>query len=206
MGRPLRACIVIVFLLAAARGARAQSATATARLSGQVSGAISLSASEARALGGEARASTSDTDATTVAISISGSGDAVTRVNIPLRLRSNVGYRLRASVLSSSEPAVRLSVANVAATGKLVRANAVEGIRLGEALAAARDGRADFVTVRNASPQLFLLAGPPASTAGTFTSPDNAIEIVLSVEVRPRPTGEPWSTRLTISASPHAGQ
>lgn len=208
MSTPLRAGFVIVFLLAAASGACAQAGAASVTLTGQVSAALALSATEARALDEQAQVSTASVDATTVAVSISGAGNGEARVTIPLRLRSNVGYSLRASFLSPGELNVRLSVADVRATGKLVHANARAGIRLDEALADARGERASFLTVQNASPQFAVLSGPPVSKAGTFSSPDNAIEIVLTVEVRPRAPKESWSTQLTISAAPnpHAGR
>jgi hypothetical protein len=203
MRTTLRACIVMVFLLAASRVACAQPGVASATLTGQVSGAVVVSASEARTLSDGAQVSTANIDATTVAVSITSSGGNEARINLPLRLRSNVGYRLRASFLSRSELAVRLSVADFRATGKFVHANALAGIRLGEALTAPRGGHAPFLTLQNPSSQLALLGGPPVSKAGTFDSPDNAIEIVLSVEVRPQAAGEPWSTQLTISAAPN---
>lgn len=207
MSTPLRICFVTVFLLAAACGACAQAGAASVRLTGQVSAALALSASEASALGEGARVSTAGVDANTIAVSITGSGGDA-RVNVPLRLRSNVGYRLRASFLSQGELSVRLSVADVRATGKLVRADALAGIRLDDAPTAARDERAAFLSVRNSSPQLAVLSGPPVSKGGTFNSPDNAIELVLTVEVRPRAGEGPWSTRLTITAAPNmpAGQ
>lgn len=207
MSTLLRACIVILFLLVAACGACAQSGAASVTLTGRVSGALALSATEARALGGRAQVSTATVDANTIAVSLSGSADGETRVSIPLRLRSNVGYSLRASFLSPAELTVRLSLADARATGKLVHANALAGIRLDAALADARGDarseRASFLPVQNPSRQFAILSGPPVSKAGTFSSPDNAIEIVLSVEVRPRDNKESWSTQLTITAAPN---
>ena len=207
MSTTLRACIVLVFLLAASRLACAQSGASPVTLTGRVSSAISVSASEARALGDNTRVSTAEVDANTVAVSISGSGGGVARVSLPLRLRSNAGYQLRASFLSAGELNARLSVARVRATGKLVHANAAAGVRLDAALADAQAGpraeRAAFVTAQKSSPQFALLTGPPVSKAGTFTSPDNAIEIVLLVELLPQARTDSWSTQLTISVAPH---
>lgn len=202
MSTPLRICFVTLFLLAAACGACAQTGTASVTLTGQVSAALAVSATEARAVSEGAQVSTADVDANTIAVSISGSGGDDARVSLPLRLRSNVGYRLRASFLSPGEFSVRLSVADVRATGKLVHANALTGIRLADALANAQNERAPFLLVQNASPQLAVLGGPPVSKAGTFSSPDNAVEVALTIEVRPHAPKEPWSTQLTISAIP----
>ena len=198
MSTLLRACIVTVFLLAAACGACAQTGAASLTLTGQVSAALAVSAHEARAVSEGAQVSAADVDANTIAVSISGSGGDGARVSLPLRLRSNVGYRLRASFLSPGALNVRLSVADVRATGKLVHANALAGIRLADA----PGERAPFLSFQNASPQLAVLSGPPASKGGTFSSPDNAVEIALTIEVRPHAPKEPWSTQLTISAVP----
>src|SRR5918993_649771 len=124
MSTLLRACIAMLFLLVASLGACGQSVGASARLTGQVSAAIAVSATEARAPGGQAQVSAANVDANTIAVSISGSGNEAARVRLPLRLRSNVGYSLRASFLSPGELAVRMSVAEVKATGNLVHANA----------------------------------------------------------------------------------
>lgn len=202
----LRACFVTLFLLVAACGACAQPGAASVTLGGQVSAALALSAHGASALSESARVSTESVDANTVAVSISGSGDEAATVRLPLRLRSNAGYGLRASFLPPAELTVRLSLADVRATGKLVHADALAGVRLDDTLADARAGargeRAAFMSVQNSSPPFALLTGPPVSKGGTFDSPDNAIEIVLSIEVRPRNPTASWSTRLTISASP----
>jgi hypothetical protein len=173
-------------------------------LTGRVSAAVAVSASEAQALSERTQVSTSNVDANTIAVSISVSGNEAARVSLPLRLRSNVGYRMHASFLSPGEVDVRLSVADVRATGKLVHASALSGVRLD----GARGERAPFLSAQNPSPQFALLSGPPVSKAGTFTSPDNAIEIVLSIELRPHAPRESWSTQLTITAAPNppAGQ
>ena len=199
----LRIGFVALFLLIAACGACAQAGAASATLTGQVSAALAVSAMEARTLSEGTQVSTASVDASTIAVSISGSGNEDARVHLPLRLRSNVGYRLRASFLSAGELSVRLSVADVRATGELVHANALAGVRLDDALAGARNERAPFLSVQNSSPQFALLSGPPVSKAGTFNSPGNAIEIVLTIELRPRAHKESWSTQLTISAAPN---
>ena len=212
MNTLLRACFVILFLLVASCGACAQTGAARVTLTGQVSAAISLSVSEASALSEGAQVSAANADANTVAVSISGSGSEGARVRLPLRLRSNVGYGLRASFLSPGDVTVRLSVADVRATGKLVHANALAGIRLddalaagarGDARAAARGERAASPTIQNSAAHFAVLSGPPVSKAGTFNSPDNAIEIVLAVELLPYAPKQAWSAQLTITAAPN---
>lgn len=201
MNTLFRACISIAFLLTALRGSGAQTGTASARLTARVSAAVAVSASEVRTLSGQAQVSVAGVNSSTVAVSISSPGD-VTRISIPLQLRSNVGYRLQASLFSADDLAVRLSVADLRATGLFVHANALEGIRVEEAPAAPQRGHVTPVTVRDKPSQITIMSGPPVSRAGTFSSPGNAVEVVLSIEVRPRAGGKPWSTELTISATP----
>jgi hypothetical protein len=202
MGRPLRACIVLVFLLACVPFVCAQAGAGTLKATGQVSGAVAVSAPEAGAAGEGARVSTETIDGATVAVTISGSGSGVARVRIPVHVRSNVGYSLRASFLSADELTARLSVAEVRATGKFVRAGAAEGAERPEA------SPAHSLTARNPSPPVVILSGPPVSKAGTLGSPGNALEVVLSVEIGPRAdaaarsTRSTWSTRLIVSAAP----
>jgi len=191
MSTPPRACIVVVLLLLAAPSARAQSSSV--RLSGQVSGAVTVSINDARSAGGGARVSATNVDAKTVVVNVSGNGDAA-RVTLPVTLRSNVAYALRASLLDADDLNVTLSLAGARATGKFVRADAVEGIKPDEALADS------IPTSPNTSP-FNILSGPPVSSAGTFDSPDNAIEVLLVVDVKSPANASAWSARLVLTAA-----
>ena len=194
MGTPLRACTVVTFLLVRAPFACAQTGAGAVKVSGQVSGAVAVSAPEAGSVSEGARVSVESAQGPTVAVTISGAG--VARVRIPLQVRSNVGYSLRASFLSADELTARLSVAGVRATGKFGRAGAAEAAELPAAPPAAR------LAARHPSPPVVILSGPAVSKAGTLGSPGNALEVVLSVEIGPRADAARWSTRLTISAAP----
>lgn len=196
----LRACIVMVFLLVRAPFAYAQagagSVAGSVKVTGQVSGAVAVSLTEAFAVGEGASVSIDDARGETISVSISGSGPDAARVRLPLQLRSNVGYSLRASLLSADPLTVRMRVAEVRATGKFVRAGAAEAATRHEA------PPAPSPTVANQAPPFVILSGPAVSKAGTFSSRGNALEVVLSVEVGPRVGAAPWSARLTISAAP----
>lgn len=202
MATSLRACVAAAFLLLPHAGARAQTGAASVRLGGQVSGAVAVSVPEGQTLSEGARVAVDDADPTTVAVSISGSGGGKARVRLPLQLRSNVAYDLRASFVSRDALDVRLSVAGLRATGKFVHADALEAVRPGAALAGTQDIRSSLTTIQNQQSPSAILSGAPISKAGTFSSPDNAVEVVLSIEIEPRTEGRPWSTRLTISAAP----
>lgn len=191
-----RACIVVVFLLLAAPCVCAQAGASSVKLSGQVSGAVTVSIHEARDASDGARVSFAQVDAKTVAVNVSGSGAEPTRVTLPVTLRSNVGFELSASLLSADDLTVALSVAGVEVTGKFVHAAALANIKADEALAA------PLKTAQHQTPSVNILSGPPVSSAGTFDSPDNAIEVLLAVDVKPPTNGAPWSARLTLKAAP----
>jgi len=196
MGTLLRACIVVVFLLVRVPSVCAQTGAGTLKVSGQVSAAVAVSVEESGAVSDGALVSIEEAQGATVAVSISGSGPQAARVRIPLRVRSNVGYSLRAPFLSADAPTARLSIDEVRATGKFVRAGAVESAKRPPASPAA------FLTVGNEAPPVVILSGPAVSKAGTLSSPGNALEVVLSVEIGPRAGAAPWSARLTVSAAP----
>lgn len=191
-----RACILVVFLLLAAPRVCAQAGASSVRLSGQVSGAAAVSVHEARDASEGARVSFARVDTNSVAVTISGSGDGTTRVTLPVKLRSNVGFELSASLLSADDLTVALSVDGVEVTGKFVHAAALAAIKADEGLAA------PLKTAQHQTPLVNILSGPPVSSAGTFDSPDNAIEVSLVVDVKPPTSGAPWSARLTLTAAP----
>lgn len=194
--------MVVVFLLLTSPGVCAQTGASSATLRGQVSAAVAVSIPEARTQSDGARVSSASVDANTVSVSISGFGGDAARVRLPVLLRTNVGYTLRASFLSADEVNVRLKFAGVKATGNFVHADALEGLRLGEALAATDGEPAALPTHRNRLLPFALLSGPPVSKAGTFDSPGNAIEVMLGVDVLPPPGKDAWVAQLTISAAP----
>lgn len=196
MSTPPRACIVVVFLLLAAPFVCAQAGASSVKLSGQVSGAVTVSVGEARSVSEGARVAVTNVDAQTVAVNVSSPGGDAARVTIPVTLRSNVAYALRASLLAADELNVGLSIAGTRATGKFVHADALAGIEPDEALAASHS------TDQSRPPFFVILNGPPVSKAGTFDSPDNAIEVLLSVDVKSSAGAAPWSARLVLSAAP----
>lgn len=192
----------MAFLLVPSLGVCAQSGAASVKLTGQVSAAVAVSVPAARVLGGQAQVSTASTDSNTTSVLISGSGGEAARVSLRVQLRSNVGYGLRASFLSADALALRLSVAELRATGEFVHADALASVRIEEGLAAPQGGGAPFRTAQNEWLPVPILSGSSISKAGTFSSANNAMEVALSIEIQPRPGGEPWATRLIVSAAP----
>lgn len=198
MSTPPRACLVVVFLLLAAPFACAQAGapSASVKLSGRVSGAVVVSIDEARTASDGALVTLTNVDAQTVAVNITSTGGDAARVTLPVTLRSNVAFALRASLLTADELSFALSIAGTRATGKFVHAAALEGVKLDEALAA------PLTTTRNIPRVFNLISGPPVSSAGSFDSTDNAIEVLLDVDVKAPTHGAHWSARLTLTAAP----
>ncbi len=193
MRKPPATSFVLTLLLLSPTAVCAQTGASSVTIRGQVSAAVSVSADEARAQGDGAQVSIAEVDASTIAVTISGSGTGRARVRLPVKLRSNVGYALMASNVSTGGTGLRLSVADVKATGKFVHANALE---------ARRPEPSSSLTLQDRARPVEILSGPPVSKAGTFTSPDNAIEVLLSVEIPPRADRGDWSAILTISSVP----
>lgn len=196
------ACVITLFLFLSSLDVCAQSGAGSVKMTGQVSAAVAVSIPEGRSLSDQAQVSIANLNAETIAVSISNSGNDEAQVSLPVQLRSNASYSLEASFLSSEALAVRMSIAGVRPTGKFVRADAVEAIKIEEALAAPQGESAPLLTVQNRPLPVAILRGSSISKAGTFTSSDNAIEVVLSIKIQPPVSGKGWSTRLTISATP----
>ena len=130
MGTPLRARTALVFLLGRAPFVCVQRGAGSSKVSGQVSGVVAVSGPTSGAGSEGARASVESVDGATAAVSISGSVAGVARVRIPLRVRSNVGYSLRASFLSADELTARLPESALSEALEINRRPRVEGPRL----------------------------------------------------------------------------
>lgn len=127
-------------------------------------------------------------DRKTVTISCSGSGQRETTLRIPLLIRSNSGYVLSALTRTKAVSA-NVVITEARATGRFVASDAL--------------GRLDIVSVRPAdlATPFSILRGTRISLAGTLDSPDNAVEVILLIDLRPEAKAETWQTQVTISAS-----
>ncbi len=199
--------LFLVLLLALA--GRAQSVSARVTMRGHVSQTVILSiAPDAPLYHDEMRLTYRNLNAHTVAVSISNSGGDVGRISIPMQIRSNVGYAISASAALSGENSLRgLYVAGARATGKFVATDAVEAINVTapfNGMLVAAQARASRPGTGSFSAPAMLLTGPRISTAGTFNSPHNAVEVMMVVEVEPPADGDTQPLELIISASPDA--
>ena len=183
--------------------AKAQSAAVkvTARVSGTV--AISV-APTAQAGSGNVQIMPSSVDQRTVAVSLSGSTSAPTEIKIPVYIRSNVGYALSASMKMGGTTLSKLVVTSTQATGQFVVADALQNLNIAEAFDGRSAGGAQFMSAGLAALDLCspvtLLSGSRISRAGTLTSPNNAVEVMLAVAITPPAGADHWTAELILSA------
>jgi hypothetical protein len=152
-----------------------------------------------------ARVASSRGEGGALVITISGTSRDLTRVSVPIRIRSNTGYRLLAAAKSDGAKLAGLSVIEARPTGKLVAADA-------ETLSVATmfDARPGVVKSIPAgslnrpglSSPLEFLSGPLVSLGGTLLSPQNALEVTLSVAVEPGAEDQDWAVDLLLKAEP----
>lgn len=199
-----RLCTIAVFTALAAPKALSQQGGATVRVTGRVSPVVAISAaSPARIEGADAHVSTSNAGPHALTLSLSGAGVGVTKIDLPLRLRSNIGFTLAASCVTREATLSALSVVEVGGGGRFVHPGAAGRVEVTAAL----DGRLDRLAgagVREyLSSPVTILGGPPISMSGTLDSPDNYIEVVLRVVLDVHDAGNPGYAELRITASPN---
>lgn len=122
----------------------------------------------------------------TVRITVPASDSPVIRV--PLLVRSNSGFKITAVVESQTAGLSELSVADVRATGRLVSPQIVNAIHL------------ESIVDPDTSRPLFVASGPRVSLGGTLNSPNNALQIIVLIRLKPELPREP--IHLTFAATP----
>lgn len=189
--------------------ARAQSGGASVTVSGGVSKTVALSfAGGAKVPGDRVRVTSGYDEERALTLTISGTTRELTEVSIPVQIRSNTAYRLLATAKSDGSNLSSLLVVNARPTGRLVAADAAEALSVA-GMFEARPGAgklipSDGFRPPSLSPTVELLSGPRVSLGGTLESPQNALEVTLSVAVEPREGNQAWSIELLLSAVPAA--
>lgn len=193
-------------ILAAALTAQAQTAGGSVRVAGQVSATVAVSAGTPTEVNGaRVRADSRQVDLQTAVITLSGADSGRAELLLPVRLRSNAAYALSASVRAKGASLASVSVTLTRASGRFVAEGAVEAIKIAEGIDARTQtpppgGRPERKLPSYSSTPVVLLTGPGISTAGTLTSPDNAIEINLSLVVKASVSKEPWELEFVLLA------
>ncbi|HEV3470993.1 MAG TPA: hypothetical protein VG148_16840 [Pyrinomonadaceae bacterium] len=198
-------CRVAVFVVLAALPLRAQHAGGTVTVTGRVSAVAAVSAgSAARVVEGDARVSARTDGARGLVVSVSGTRGGETRLELPIQLRSNVGFALTASCVTGGAALSALSV-EVSDAGEFVHPGAAGRV----VITSAFDGRPGARPASGVGPDLSspvtILTGPPISMSGTLDSPNNMIEVVLRVVFAAPPGTRGWHAELSFSATPHVG-
>lgn len=170
----------------------AQHGTGTIRISGGISPALKLSLGSNLQLPAGVHAVVEAKGRDFIEIGLSGEGQRnQSQMTIPLEIRTNVGYELSLSLLSSSGcvPGMAASITSVRASGEAV----VPG-------AAATSRRTDVMDLVNPSDPLPVLTGPRISARGNFTTVGNALLVHLNITMTERVrTGCSWRASLRIS-------
>ena len=193
----------LMLTLCLAGVARAQTG-GSVRMSGGVSETVVLSIPQGAAAPG-VLVNTSRNAEGSLTVTISGATRDLTEVRIPIQIRSNTAYRLSAAAKAAGSNLSSLLVVEARPTGNFVAPDAAEAIQP----RAAFDGRSGVnqSTVAgdnrpNLSALSELLSGPRVSTGGTLQSPQNALQVVLSLTVEPQADGHGWTVELLLSAAP----
>lgn len=200
--------LFLIPLLCLSGVARAQTGGASATVTGSVSGMVALSSHPAaRVNAGTAGVVTSRNDDGSLTVTLSGTARGLTEVSIPIQVRSNTAYRLYAAAKADGCGMSRLSVVDVRPGGSLVAADAAEALRVAAAFDA-RPGARKTAPTGGTQPSLLsrveLLSGPRVSLGGALASPQNALEVTLSLAVEPRAGEQVWAVELLLSAAPAA--
>jgi len=188
--------------------ARAQSG-GSVRMSGGVSRTVALTIQqEAEVPESDVRVNVSRNADQSLTVTITGATRGLKELRIPVQIRSNSSYSLSAAAEASGANLSSLLVVGARTTGPLAAPEAAESV----SVSAAFDGRngADSVPPvggsnrPNLSSPSELLSGPRVSLAGTLQTPQNALEVTLSITIEPRGASPSWRFELRLWATPAA--
>jgi len=119
---------------------------------------------------------------------------AASEAVVPLEMRTNEGYELRLTLISSEGPAPAMlaSIGSVRPSGPLVSPGAVEAIR-----------NLDGIELARCLSPVTALRGTRVSLRGNFTTPTNALLVDLKLAVLPAAeTPGPWRVVFRVSLHP----
>ncbi len=199
-----RLILFLIALLSLSASVRAQT-SGSVRMSGGVSGTVALTVPQGQDVPGVRVTSTKNADHS-LTVTLEGVTRRPTVVSIPVQIRSNIGYRLLVTAKSDGSDLSSLQVVRARPTGNSVFPGAAEAL----GVAPAFDGRggaggptpASGFKRLNLSAPAELISGPRVSFGGTLLSPQNALEVTLSLAVEPLDGLQSWTVELLLSAAP----
>ena len=125
-----------------------------------------------------------------VRLVLSGTDAGSPVVRVPVLVRSNTGFRISAVYESNTAGLSELLVVEARATGSLASPRIVQSVKT--------KPQFDF----DVSQPVLVLTGPRVSLGGTLLSPNNALEIILLIRVKPQPQPHrAWLAHLTLVAT-----
>ena len=134
-------------------------------------------------------------DLKTLTLNLSGSAADPVEIRVPILIRSNTSFNISALVQSQTLSSANFVVLDARPIGRFVATDAVASLQ---------------VKVQNAAPNslplnlsapLSILSGPRVSIAGTLNSPDNALEVIILIAVKPDPGAASWALSLSLAGS-----
>ena len=199
-----RFSLLLTLTLGLTCAARGQAGGGSVRMSGDVSETVVLSIPQTTDAPGVV-VSTSRNSGRALTVSISGATRELTELRIPVQIRSNTSYRLAAYARSGGSNLSSLLVVGARPTGTLAASDAAEALSVADGF----DGRGSAGQSNvaggnrpNLSASAELLSGPRVSLGGTLQSPQNALEVVLSLTVEPQADVQSWTVELLLLAAP----
>jgi len=195
-------CVIWLCLVAVAPStvcAQSQSGSIAVRASVSRTVTLSLSPNASRA-GVELSAFES---AGSLRLVLSGS-ESKTNLQVPILIRSNTAYDIKASVRSQTAVLAQLQVVSVEATGKLVAGHAVTEVAVRSLYDERRGdgvGREENLSTIDASAPFTIVSGPRISLGGGLDSSQNALKVILLLSVQARVAEGSWTIDLKLQGS-----
>jgi hypothetical protein len=181
-GRLIFTLIAVVFLVSASVEAQ----TGRVALQGKISETVALSVPPNFTQGNVDAVVVSSGN--TVRITLTSSDSKAQVIRVPLLVRSNSGFKI--SVESQTILLTQLSITDVRATGTLVSPAAISGLNVPpqfDLRGSGEDPSAMVSSSLDASRDLLLVSGPRVSLGGTLDSPNNALQVIVVIRLRPQP-------------------
>jgi hypothetical protein len=181
--------------------ARGQTSIGSITLQANVSGTVALSVSP-NLLQDNVQVD-GHSDVKSLTLTLSGPPNEVVSVRVPMLIRSNTGYKISALVQSQTATLGNFAVLDAHPTGRFVAPDGFANLNVAQELDNRnKNGMIQIASIPlNLSSPLTILSGPRVSLAGTLSSADNALEVMLLIVVKPNVGADGWSMHLTLSAS-----
>ena len=127
-----------------------------------------------------------------------------TTIQVPILIRSNTSYNIRASAQSQNSVLTQLRVLSVEATGKFVAGNAVTGVSVKPQFDKRPGGSLvgeENLSMIDVSVPFTIFTGPRISLGGGLASPHNALKVILLLSVQAKVGEGSWTLDLDLQGN-----